>query len=64
MFRVTANGGGKLTRHYIKPLEIIWRLIPQFTPANTIHVISAVCLFCCMLLCCGHSVRVIANDLT
>ncbi|KAG7448212.1 HAD subfamily IIID h [Guyanagaster necrorhizus] len=38
MFTVFSQRDNKPWRHSVKPLQIIWNLIPQFGPRNTIHI--------------------------
>ncbi|KAH7107621.1 HAD subfamily IIID h [Auriculariales sp. MPI-PUGE-AT-0066] len=38
MFQVYSIRDGKEYKHAVKPLKIIWNLLPQYNAANTIHI--------------------------
>lgn len=38
MFRMTSLVKGERRSHYVKPLEVLWAKMPQYSAANTVHV--------------------------
>ena len=38
MFRITSTQRGEQRKHHVKPLQLIWHKLPQFSPFNTVHV--------------------------